>query len=119
MFELLKKEEVALEDAFTAAYNAIRVLQYRTRVHPGEYAQFLKEHEATGSDEIIDLALRLISEIEERENVPVARLDPSMALVYEASLASIAEARAREELASDPTRSRHLLQQLEKEVAAL
>jgi len=119
MFELLKKPEVALDDAITAAYDAIRVLQYRTRVNPDEYAQFLKEHEATASDEIIDLALRLISEIEERENLPVARLDSSMAHVYEATLASIAEKRAREELASDPTRSRHLLQQLEKEVAAL
>lgn len=119
MFELLKKEEVPLEDAFTAAYNAIRVLQYRTRVKPRAYAHFLKQHEATASDEIIGLALQLIKEIEEREHLPVAELAAGVALKYEASLASVAEKRAREELTTDPKKSRQLLKQLEKEVAAL
>src|SRR6185295_6746738 len=113
MFELLKKEEVTLEDAFTAAYNAIRVLQYRTRLKPGVYAQFLKEHEATASDEIIAVALRLISEIEERENLPVADLDDLAARKYEVSLASVAEKRSHEELSADPKKSKRLLQQLE------
>ena|ERR1043165_3679106 len=116
MFEVLKSDSVPIEDTFTAAYNAIRLLQYRTRLKPQLYGQFLKEHEATASDEIISLALQVISEIEQHENAKIAGLENRVARKYESALASLAEKRAKQELTADPKRSRQLLRQLEKDV---
>jgi hypothetical protein len=117
MFEVIKSSDVALEDAFSAAYNAIRVLQYRNRIRPQVYGQFLREHEATSSDEIIRLALALIREIEKREKVPVAKVNNRAAKKYESALAAAAEKRAKEELGTNSRRSKQLLKQLEEEVA--
>ena len=117
MFELLKNETLTLDDAFTAAYNAIRVLQYRNRLNKNAYANFLKQHEATSSDEIIKVALTLIREIEKHENIPVSKLDNKLARKYEITLASLAEKRAREGFAENPKRAKQLLKQLEEEVA--
>jgi hypothetical protein len=116
MFELLKSGNVRLEDAFTAAYDAIRLLQYRSRLKPQLYGQFLKEHEATASDEIIALALRVIREIEEVEDSGIGQLDDATASRYESALATLADERARKELATEPTKSKQLLQDLEREV---
>src|SRR5438105_589921 len=102
MFEVLQKENLKLDDAFTAAYNAIRLLQYRSRLTKKTYADFLKQHEATSSDEVIALALEVIKEIEKHENTPVSKLDNRLAQKYEITLASLAEKRARQELTEDP-----------------
>src|SRR5690242_14374155 len=106
MFELLKSDNLTLDDTVTAAYNAIRVLQYRNRLDRTAFADFLKQHEAASSDKVIKVALKLIGEIETRENTPVSELDGNAARKYEVALASLAEERSRQEIVADPSRAK-------------
>lgn len=117
MFELLKNDSLTLDDTFTAAYNAIRVLQYRNRITKSAYAEFLKQHEATSSDKVISVSLKLIKEIEKHENTPVSKLDNKLARKYEITLASLAERRARQEVGEDPKKAKQLLKQLKDEIS--
>jgi hypothetical protein len=127
MFELLKSADVTPEDAVTAAYNAIRILQYRKKLRPTGYLRFLRGHESaaprfihhenTSSERRLRLAIQLINEIEVRERTKLTKLEPKIARKYQLALASAANKRA--EVDVDLKRSKTLLKQLEKETASI
>lgn len=116
MFEVLKSKDVTPEDAFTAAYSAIRILQYRSHLQPKGYVRFLRGHKTTLSTGRMKLALQLLDEIEQHEKVKVTDLNPRAARKYELALASAVNKRAK--VGVDLTRSRALIAQLEKETVS-
>ena len=116
MFKVLERNDVSPEDAVVAAYNAIRILQYRHQLRPTGYLKFLRGHENTSSEARLNMALALIEEIEQRENAKIVDLEPRIAEEYVLALASAVNKRAEVEL--DPQRSKALIAQLEEETAS-
>jgi hypothetical protein len=117
MFDVLSSSTITAGDAYTAAYNAIRILQYRHQLRPSDYMRFLRSHEDKPSGRKLTFAIRLIKEIEEREGKYVRDLSPRLASSYETRLADAASKRADRESTRSNTGNR-LLIELEREVVA-
>ncbi len=110
MFEVIG--DAGLDQVIPAVHYALRLLRHRHEIADASTGYRVAGLESEPSSDETDLALRLIGEIERREEMPLRSLDESQTRFYTGILADLVQERTRSEPDDDPRDGHRLLEAL-------